>query len=131
VIERCAGAVVFDGARRLLVVRRRNDPGRGLWSVPGGRCRAGESTEVACVREVAEETGMVVAVGRELGRVERDGPAGIVYDITDYVCEVVGGELQAGDDADEVRWVTRAQLAELTLVDQLRGYLTELNLLPD
>src|SRR5262245_49581335 len=51
----CAGAVVLDSAGRLLLVRRAREPGRGRWSLPGGRVEAGETAAAAAVREVREE----------------------------------------------------------------------------
>lgn len=91
---RCVGAVIRDSADRLLLIRRANEPGRGLWSLPGGRVEPGESDEDAVVREVAEETGLTVRAGRLVGRV-RIG----TYDVGDYVCEVLGGRLAAATDA--------------------------------
>ena len=62
----CVGAVVVhDG--QLLLVRRGQEPGKGLWSVPGGRVEAGESLAEACVREVREETGLDVVAGEVVG----------------------------------------------------------------
>jgi len=82
--ERCAGGIVLDDQRRLLVIQRAHAPSAGLWSIPGGRCLAGEDTASACVREVAEETGLQVAVTRLAGQVELDAPAG-TYLVDDYV----------------------------------------------
>ncbi|MBA2426220.1 MAG: NUDIX domain-containing protein [Actinobacteria bacterium] len=60
------GAVVVrDGA--LLMVQRAHEPGRGLWSVPGGRVEHGEHLSAAVAREVREETGLEVEVGDLLG----------------------------------------------------------------
>ena len=126
----CAGAVVLDDAGRLLVVRRGRPPAAGSWSVPGGRCEPGERAETACVREVAEETGLFVEVLRHAGRVERPAPGGAVYDIDDFVCRARGGTLRAGDDATDVRWVTRAQLRSLPLVPQLYATLAGWDVLP-
>ena len=128
--EACAGGIVLDHERRLLLVRRGKPPSMGRWTIPGGRCRPGESRREACIREVAEETGLVVEVLHSAGRVTRDGPPGIVYDIEDFVCAVHGGDLRAGDDAAEARWVTRAELADLDLTPGLVGALTEWGLLP-
>lgn len=124
-LVRCAGAVVFDAAGRLLLVRRGNAPSRGLWCEPSGRCEPGESAEQACVREAREETGLTVRVVRPVGAV-RVGR----YLIEDFLCEVVGGTLAAGDDADELRWVTRADLAQLPLVADLEAVLADWGCLP-
>ncbi|WP_416210297.1 NUDIX hydrolase [Frankia sp. Cr1] len=118
----CVGAIIMDAAGALLLVQRARDPGRGLWSLPGGRVEAGESDTAALVREIREETGLEVTVGRLVGRVTRPGPGGpgsggVVYDIADYVCHVIGGELQAGDDAADVRWC--ADLGAMALTEGL------------
>jgi 8-oxo-dGTP diphosphatase len=109
----CAGAIIRDEAARLLLIQRRNEPGAGQWSLPGGRIEAGETAEQAVVREVAEETGLVVSCGRLVGTVERPGAPGSVYEIRDYAALVAGGTLAAGDDAADARWVTPAQAAAM------------------
>jgi len=126
----CAGAVVHDGAGRLLLIRRGQEPGRGLWSLPGGRCEPGESAAETAVREVREETGLEVAAGPLVGTVERPGLGGAVYVIDDVACTVLGGELAPGDDADDARWVDAAGLALLPLVDGLLDALTGWDVLP-
>lgn len=126
----CAGGIVFDDASRLLLIRRGRPPAQGLWSVPGGKCESGESPAEACVREVAEETGLQVDVVRPAGRVERAAPGGDVFVIDDFVCRVVGGVLQAGDDATQARWVDRATLTALPLAPSLLETLREWELLP-
>jgi len=120
----CAGAIVRDYAGRLLLIRRGQEPGRGLWSLPGGRCEPGEDAATAAVREAYEETGLVVAAGALVGRVERPGPGGVTYVIDDLACAVTGGTLRAGDDADDVRWVGPAELATLPVTDGLLDALT-------
>ncbi|HSV66070.1 MAG TPA: NUDIX domain-containing protein [Mycobacteriales bacterium] len=126
----CAGAVILDPAGRLLMVRRATEPGRGRWSLPGGRVEAGETAEQAAVREVREETGLVVQAGRLVGRVDRPAPEGAVFDIADYVGTVIGGTLRAGSDADGVRWVAGAELSALPLADGLLDALGEWGVAP-
>ncbi|MGH4014117.1 MAG: NUDIX hydrolase [Pseudonocardiaceae bacterium] len=127
---RCVGAVVFDHAGRLLLVRRIHQPGRGRWSVPGGRVEPGETDHQAVLREMAEETGLGVEIIGPVGSVLRRAPDGAVFDIHDYACRLTGGTLRAGDDASDVRWCDAAALAELPLVDGLIEALTAWNCLP-
>ncbi len=125
-----AGGIIFDARRRLLLVRRGREPAAFTWSVPGGKCLPGESTATACVREVAEETGLLVRVDRLAGSVLRPAPGGHRFVIEDFVCEVTGGELRAGDDAIEAGWFDRAAFDGLLLAPGLAATLAEWNLLP-
>lgn len=127
----CVGAVVQDAAGRLLLIRRGHEPGAGLWSLPGGRIERGETRQQAVAREVLEETGLSVECGRLLGTAELPAPDGSVIDVSDYVAVVTGGELAAGDDADDARWVTAAEFAALPLTDGLAGYLAAWGAYPD
>jgi ADP-ribose pyrophosphatase YjhB (NUDIX family) len=125
------GAIVRDRLGRLLVIKRGHPPGEGLWSIPGGRVQAGESDAEAVARELAEETGLSVRAGRPVGHVRRPGPsADVVFDIYDYEATVVAGRLAAGDDADEARWVTTADLRDLPLTPGLLDALTAWSVLP-
>src|SRR5690349_20774625 len=120
----CAGAIVQDDSGRLLLIRRGREPGKGLWSLPGGRVEPNESPAQAAVREVREETGLDVVAGPLVGQVERPGPDDQLYVIDDYLCTVRGGELRPGDDADDVRWVTGPEIRTLPLSADLLATLT-------
>jgi ADP-ribose pyrophosphatase YjhB (NUDIX family) len=123
----CVGAVVHDAAGRLLLIRRGHDPGRGLWSLPGGRVERGESEADAVEREVREETGLSVRAGRRLGSVRIPGP-GVVFDVVDLACSLADPDQQpvAGDDADAVLFADAATLARLActpgLLDSLSSW---------
>ncbi len=121
---RCVGAIITDGQGRLLLIRRGHEPEAGRWSLPGGRVRTGESDAQAVAREVREETGLRVEPGRLIGSVERPGPGGVVYDISDYAAAVSGGRLTAGDDAADARWVDPRDLDHLPLTSGLAETLT-------
>lgn len=129
----CVGAIVLDDSRRLLLVRRGHEPGRGRWSIPGGRVEPGESDAEAVVRELAEETGVRAEVVRFVGTVHRAAPGGGLFAIRDYLMRVAGpsAALVAGDDADEARWVTGAELADLPTVPGLLEALAGWRVLPD
>ena len=123
----CVGAIVHDAAGRLLLIRRGHAPGRGLWSVPGGRVEPGETLAEAVEREVREETGLAVRAGTPVGRVRLPG-AGVVYDVTDIRCTLDPGDQEPapGDDADAVVFADAVTLAGLRctdgLLDTLRGW---------
>ena len=116
------GAVIRGPDGHLLVVRRANPPGQGLWSLPGGRVQPGEASDAACVREVLEETGLHVLVDHEVGRVELVA-GDTTFEVVDFCCTVVEGRLRAGDDASDARWVDEDTLRALPtsagLVDTL------------
>lgn len=93
----------------------------------------GESDEQAVTRELKEETGLCVIVGRLIGSVTHQAAQG-VYEIHDYACQAIGGELAAGDDAADVAWVDAATFATLVrtnaLTEGLEQALTCWNVLP-
>jgi 8-oxo-dGTP diphosphatase len=115
----CVGAIVRDGAGRLLLIKRGHDPEAGKWSLPGGRIEPGETDAQALVREMREETGLTVLPGPMLGSVERPGPGGSIIDIRDYAATVTDGTLAAGDDAADARWVAVADVPRLPLTSGL------------
>jgi 8-oxo-dGTP diphosphatase len=109
----------------IALIRRGRAPGRGRWSLPGGRVEPGEDEHAAVIREVAEETGLRVHPERLLGRVRLPGPPGVVYEVADFVCRLDGdpAAARAGDDADAVAWVAPAEIGALALTDGLLGHL--------
>lgn len=121
----CVGAVIRDDEGRLLLIKRGHEPGAGLWSLPGGRIEPGETDTEALVREMREETGLTVKVGRRLGSVRRPGLGGDVIDISDYAATVIAGRLTPGDDAADARWVDTAELESMAITDGLVEALTE------
>jgi len=98
-------AVILDPGRGVLLIRRGHPPFEGCWAMPGGFVEIGESCEAACCREVEEETGLEVEVIRLLDVLSEPGrdPRGHVVSVV-YLCRVLGGRLDAGDDAADARW---------------------------
>jgi 8-oxo-dGTP diphosphatase len=118
----CAGAVVRNDAGDVLLVQRGHEPSRGLWSLPGGRVEPGEDPRVCAAREVREETGLEVEIGEPVVHIFVGQ-----YEGDDYAATVVGGELCAGDDAADVRWIDAATLKAMDARGELTdGLLSEL-----
>jgi 8-oxo-dGTP diphosphatase len=111
------GAVVLDDARRVLLVRRGQEPLLGEWSLPGGALELGERLEDGVRREISEETGLdvepveIVAVFDHISHAS-DNPAQVRfhYVLVDYRCRVLGGSLASATDVTEVRWASWNEL---------------------
>ena len=116
------GAVVLDG-ERVLLARRGRAPSQGKWSIPGGLVHLGERLEDALVREIEEESGLRVRLLGLCGVIDRivreQDAVRYHYVIIDYAAEPVGGRLQAGSDAAEVRWVNVDDLGQYDTTDGL------------
>jgi 8-oxo-dGTP diphosphatase len=122
--ETCVGAVVVRDDQ-ILLIRRGRGPAQGQWSIPGGRVELGETLAEAVVREVVEETGLVVVCGPFIGWVERIS-AHYHYVILDFWASPLDhGPLQAGDDASEAAWVALSDLSAIHLVEGLMEFLAD------
>ena len=99
---------------KILLIRRGKEPLKGRWVIPGGTVELGETLEEAVAREVREETGIEVRPREVLlvfDRIERQGPDVLYhYVIVDYLCDDLGGDLQAASDAQEAAFVARSDL---------------------
>jgi 8-oxo-dGTP diphosphatase len=123
------GAIVIDKGS-ILLVKRNTEPARGQWSLPGGRVELGETLREALVREVREETGIDVDIDGLIGTAEwvvrdDDGEIAFHYVILDYVCTARSTDVNAGDDAADVRWVPVGELADMHLTTGLLEFLSD------
>lgn len=110
-------AVIFRDDR-ILIVRRAMPPGDGLYTVPGGTVELGETLEQAAIREVSEETGLLIepvalagyrqVISRDIsGRVERH------YVILPFAALWRGGEVLLNEELAEAEWLSAAEIAVL------------------
>lgn len=94
--------IKFKGG--VVLVKRRSEPFKGMWALPGGFVEYGERVEEAARREAKEETGLEVGPVKLLGVYsdpERD-PRGHSVSIC-YLARAVGGKLRGGSDAAEAK----------------------------
>ena len=107
-------ALVRDGSR-VLVSRRRADQAMPLlWEFPGGKVEPGESPEAALAREVREELGCEIRVGRIHEVVFHAYEDFDLYMLV-YACTITAGE-PAPIEVAEVAWVEAARLPSLDLL---------------
>jgi 8-oxo-dGTP diphosphatase len=115
------GVIVDDG--KVVLIRRRYEPLKGHWSLPGGTVELGETLEAALAREMLEETGLDVDVGPVIevfDRIMRDEQQRVRYHfvLVDYLCWPISGELRAGSDVDAAIWADPDSLADYELTDK-------------
>ena len=106
------GAILEDN--KILLIKRKNEPFKGKWALPGGFIEYGERVEDAVVREVLEETGLKTAIKDLIGiysDLKRD-PRGHVITVV-YILNMKGGVLKAEDDAADAKFFNINDLPEL------------------
>ena len=123
------GAVVFK-EDKVLLVKRDNPPGKGLWAIPGGRVNLGETLKEAAEREIKEETGVVIRAKEPVYAfdvIECDARKCIRfhYVIVDLLADYISGEPNPGSDACDARWIAHPELDELPLSTNTRKFLKE------
>jgi len=121
------GAIIVRNGK-ILIVKRKSEPGKGRWSVPGGLVELGETVGQTVVREVKEECNLNVEVDRLIDVVDsltKDEEGNIKYHfvILDFFVKLKGGELKAGDDAEEARWVPLEEVEKYNLTKTFREFL--------
>jgi ADP-ribose pyrophosphatase YjhB (NUDIX family) len=109
------GALITKGDA-VLLVKRRFDPGRGLWSVPGGLLELGETLQAGVKREILEETGLEVELDSLLDIVDLidcDESARIRYHyvLIDYLAHPLNGKIKMTPEVEDIRWVKVDELS--------------------
>jgi len=101
---------------KVLLVKRKNPPCKGFWSIPGGRQKLGETASEAIVREMLEETGLVVEPIGVFGVIELipNSPGEEHYVIIEFILRRVSGLLRAGSDAEDAQFFPLDKLPENT-----------------
>jgi 8-oxo-dGTP diphosphatase len=103
-----------DGAK-LLLIKRKREPYKGRWAIPGGFIEMDEELEDAAARELAEETGLTgvsLEQMRTYGTVGRDPRGRLITVVFVGIVEEKRAVIKAGDDAAEAQWFEIDKLPE-------------------
>ena len=117
-----SAAIIRDG--KVLIVRRARAPARGVFTLPGGGVEAGETLHEAVIREVLEETGLVIAPialagHREVIARDGDGKVERHFVILPFAARWLSGEVVLNEELAEAHWLVPAELAGLTTTEGL------------
>jgi len=120
------GAVIVCNGR-ILLEKRKDEPGKGKWSIPGGLVELGERAEQTVIREVREETNLEVENPELIDVVNSitfDDGGRIKYHfvIIDYFVKLKGGTVKAADDAAELKWVPFNEVEKYDLTKTFRAF---------
>lgn len=115
------------------MVKRENEPAKGLWSIPGGLLELGERVYDGVKREVMEETGLDVEIDRLLDVIDNivyddDGKICYHYVLIDYLCSSSQGDLTAATDVTEAQWIKLKDVNRLPTTKTLKRLLVKANL---
>lgn len=119
------GVVVLNDAREILLVQRGHEPGKGLWSLPGGMVQLGERVRDAAVREVYEECNLNVEPEDVMSVVDLilkdpDGKVKYHYVLIDYFARYIGGDLTPQSDVSDANWFSQTELEQLEIPEVTR-----------
>lgn len=125
------GALVVH-EQQVLLVRRARPPAVGVWALPGGRVRLGETLRQAVEREVREETGVSVRARDvlhcfELIEHDTQGAVRFHYVVVDLRADYLAGTPAGGGDAREARWFALTALGKMRLHPETAALLDALH----
>jgi ADP-ribose pyrophosphatase YjhB (NUDIX family) len=116
--------IILDDENRVLMVKQYHE-NREFWLVPGGAIEAGETSIIAAEREVREETGLEVMIGRLIWHVEEVSEDRGMRFVNFFLGDIIGGELKLGEDPEfseddqvlrEVAFLTKEEIQGLPKV---------------
>ena len=117
-----SSAIIYGETREQVLLTRRSDNGR--WCLPGGGMDPGESIAETCAREVLEETGLIVRVGRLVGIYTTPNMVVVYQDgnriqpvAFSFEAEVIGGELSLSDETTEYGYYSLDEMKQMDLME--------------
>jgi ADP-ribose pyrophosphatase YjhB (NUDIX family) len=121
------GALVHDEEGRVLLIKRRFEPNKGRWSLPGGLLETGETLVFAGRREVREELGVEIEV-EELFQVseeiikDAEGKARFHFVLVDFLAKLPpgGATITLNEESESFKWFEPEQIKTLDASENTR-----------
>lgn len=129
-IRKTVDAVIEDTKGNIVLIKRKYPPFQGFYALPGGFIEEGEKPQQALLREVKEETNLVVRIVEKIGifNEERRDPRGNIH-TTAYKCITNDTfNMRSGDDSKEVELITLERLKDMELAFDHKKILKEANI---
>jgi ADP-ribose pyrophosphatase YjhB (NUDIX family) len=112
--------IIQNEENKILLVRQRHD-GKDIWMIPGGAIEEGESSRDAAIREVLEETGLIIRVGRLLWHAEEVSQERGQRFVNFFLGNIIGGKEELGEDPErgddqvlaELKFFSREDIAQI------------------
>lgn len=122
------GAVILQDGK-IILVKRRAEPGKDRWSIPGGSVHLSEKVQDATVREAKEESGLDIEIvdDRPLGVfdsivTDERGRTKYHFTLLEFLAKPKGGSLKAAEDAADARWVPLDEVKKYDLTSSFRTF---------
>ncbi len=122
------GTVILQDDK-IILVKRRAEPGKGRWTVPGGSVRLSEKVRDAAIREAKEESGLDTEIidDRPLDVFDSivsddNGRTKYHFTLLEFLAKPKGGSLQAAEDAADARWVPLGEVKNYDLTRSFRTF---------
>ena len=120
------GVILNDG--KILLEKRKNEPSKGKWTIPGGLVELGETLGRAVVREVEEETCLECMKDEDprlidvVENIDFDEEGRVKYHfvIVDYIVRVMGTAFRVASDAEDLKWVPLGEVEAFDLTSSFR-----------
>ena len=118
------GAVIVREGK-ILLEKRRNEPSKGKWTIPGGLVELGEGLQEAVIREAQEETSLKAENPHLLDvvdnvEIDKNGKTKYHFVIIDYALQTKSSKFKAASDAEELQWVPLNEVETYELTQSFR-----------
>jgi 8-oxo-dGTP diphosphatase len=112
--------LVINQENELLLIKRKYEPSVGMWALPSGYIEIWQSPEEAAIQELCEETGLIGEIEHFIDYHNGFSPIYEKVLSLGFRFRIVGGELQAGDDAVEAKYFALDALPEIAFLSHIK-----------